>query len=140
MRKKLLFVLMFLAVILAGCAENSEEQSIKNAIISNMDAMNKEDAAQYMSTIYNDGSGLYESTENLIATLFEGYDLESEILSIEVLEITDNTAKIKVKTKTIRKSGGVFKDNEATMIHYMFKEGSVWKIQNSTIENINYID
>ena len=140
MRKELLFVLVLLAVIFTGCAKNSEEQSIKNTIISNTDAMNKEDAALYMSTIYSDGSGLYESTENLIATLFEGYDLDSKILSMEVLEMTDNTAKVKVKTKTIKKSGGIFKDNEATMIHYMFKEGSMWKIQNSTIENINYID
>ena len=140
MKKRVVLILIASLIAFAGCAKNNEEKALKNVIIENTDAMNKEDAARYMSTIYNDGTGLYESTDSIIATLFEGYDLDSKVISTEIIEIKDNTALVRATTKTIKKSGGLFADNEAVMVHTMYKDNGVWKIQSTRIEDMKYLN
>lgn len=140
MKRTLIAAILALLLTVAGCGKNSDEQALKNAIMANTEAMNDENAEAYMETIYNDGTGLYESTRTVIEDLFKNYDLNSKLLKVEVVEIGDGTAKVRTTTSTSKVSGGQFKNNEAVMLHTMVKDAGVWKIQSTQVENVKYTD
>jgi len=134
--KKILAILLVLLMVVSivGC---SDESAIKAVIKDNAKAMEKEDLKGYMASIYADAS-LYDSTENMIAQVFEMYELDIKIKDIEVIEIDGDEARVRVVQRTRNKNSQPFQDNVTTSVHTLIKDDGDWKIKYTEVEDIDY--
>ncbi|MGE3062405.1 MAG: hypothetical protein AB7T10_02070 [bacterium] len=140
MKKWIIGVLIFIATVSIGCFKKNDEQAVKNVIIGNIEAMNREDIKWYMSTIYDDGTDNYDSLEVMLTDIFAKFSIEIEILSIEIVEIGDDVAKARAKTSTKVDGNYPNKNSKATSVHYLVKDNGVWKIQSTINEEVKYFD
>ncbi|MDD3803441.1 MAG: hypothetical protein PHW02_03515 [bacterium] len=140
MNKTATCLIILTALLSFGCFTENDEDAIKKVIMANTEAMNREDLSGYMSTIYNDGSENYKSLEKMLGEIFNAYDIKMSVVSVDVVEITGNTAKARTKTVTNLEGNLPNKNSRATSLHYMIKDNKTWKIQNTVNEEVSYSD
>lgn len=134
----LLAILMIFSVLLVGCKSDGEKEVI-SLIKKNLEYFNEEDIDGYINTISSE-SPVYEPTKIAIEQAFELYDLKVTLDKIEVLEIDDEIAKVQVTQTTKKEEGPEFKNNKTIAVHTLIKTEDGWKVSNSDIKNIEYID
>jgi hypothetical protein len=101
--------------------------------------MNEEEYDEAMNTIHKD-SPSYPATESMLKQLFDRYDLNYKLVSIKVLEDNDSEAKIQFVQVTTKLAGPEFKNNQATGIHTLKKDGDSWKIFSTEMTNVQLLD
>ncbi|MBD3263875.1 MAG: hypothetical protein GF375_02085 [Candidatus Omnitrophica bacterium] len=141
MVKGKIFVLGVLFSVFLSCvcfAETNEEE-IFRVVYDNLAAMEEENLVDYMDTISEDSPG-YNTTKQQLLILFNNYDLDYEIESIELLESSANEAKVKVIQSTRKIEGPEFRNNKIVGIHTLEKTDGGWKIYSTEIRNIEYLD
>lgn len=122
-----------------GCLNTTDEEAaIEPLIMKNAQTLEDEDLSGYMSTIHPD-SPAYDTTEDLIAELFDMYKLTYDVKSVKVLSIDGNEARVRVRMITSKISGPEFGDNDLTAVHVLKQDGGKWKIYESIIESIDYV-
>ena len=112
---------------------------IMAALEENLRAADAEDLPAYMATIHED-SDLYGSTESLMENLFELYDLDYEVETVELVSLSGGEAKLRVTQVTRKVSGPAFRDNRVTVLHALRKSGGQWKFYNTVVLKIEYLD
>jgi hypothetical protein len=112
---------------------------IMAALEENLRAAEAEDLLAYMATIHED-SDLYGSTESLMENLFELYDLDYEVETLELVSLAGGEAKLRVTQVTRKVSGPAFRDNRITVLHALRKSGGQWKFYNTVVLKIEYLD
>ena len=147
--KKLLLSLL-VGTFLAGCGGEErkkgrdakatlEDDEITAVLERNMVAANQEDIDEYMATIHTQ-SPLYVSTSNMATELWRMYDLEIELRNLKVISRTERKARVKFTLTTRKIRGPSFADNKVDGIHVMRKEDGAWKIYQSEMNDVEYLN
>lgn len=115
------------------------EDKVLEVVRKNLEMSEKEDLEGTMSTISSDAE-IYDQTEQTMKQLFEAYDLKYEINEIEVVEISDNEAKVKVVQTTTKVEGPEFRDNKVELVHTLKLKDGKWGILSSETVNVEFLD
>jgi ketosteroid isomerase-like protein len=134
----LLFI-TFLLIIGCGSDKSKDEQAIKDVIYKNIEAGNNEDVAAYISTMDKDYRN-YDRLEDMMNTIFSTYDLNYQVKDLQVIELKDNEAKVKFVQITKKIKGPTFRDNRIEGIHTMHKTDGEWKIYDTQITKMEYLN
>lgn len=119
--------------------KNKDEQAIKDVIYKNIEAGNNEDVAAYISTMDQDNRN-YERLEDMMNTIFRTYDLKYQVKDIKVIELKDNEAKVQFVQITKKVEGPTFRDNRIEGVHTLHKTEGQWKIYDTQITKMDYLN
>ncbi|MCK7517840.1 MAG: hypothetical protein MZV64_09105 [Ignavibacteriales bacterium] len=93
-----------------------------------------------MMTTVHPKSPNYAATEAVAKQIFDRYDLNYKIENIKVLEENDKEAKVEFTQVTTKIKGKDFKNNKATGIHTLKKDGDSWKVYSTEMVNVEFLD
>jgi PBP1b-binding outer membrane lipoprotein LpoB len=136
---KVVISIIFLTLIFISCSSGGNYYTPESVVEANARYMNEEDFDKVMNTI-DENSPAYASSETTIQQLFDMYDLNYKIISIKVLDESNDEAKVEFDQKTTKIKGHAFKNNRVTGIHTLKKVGNSWKIFGTEIKNIDYLN
>lgn len=111
----------------------------RGVIVVNMNAANAEDLDGYMDTIHSKASGRL-LTRTAMQGLFAEYDLRYDIYNLQILEQTDDEARIAFTLVTRKIRGPEFANNKITGVMILRLDGSDWKIYNQEVTDVTYLD
>jgi hypothetical protein len=114
-------------------------EEITNVIYENIRASNNENLAAYMATIHTN-SPYYDTTEEMLQTVFGDYDLSYFVSYVEVIELSNREAVVSFVLTTRRIRGGPFSDNRVTGEWTLRPEDGVWKIYDQKVSDVEYLD
>lgn len=115
-------------------------QSIKKLLIESIKASEAEDIEAGMAMMHPDFP-LLSDIANMMEELILTYDFDYEYDNVEILEVSENEAKVKI-TQTTRKVAGdaEFRDNRTVVIQTLKKYNGEWKFfAVPQILNIEYL-
>ena len=137
---KLLYLFLFAALLFAGCGSNrsENEQALKDVINKNIAAGNDEDVNAYMETIDKDNRN-YNRMQDMMNTNYSTYDLNYQVRDIKILELKDNEAKVQFVQTTKKIKGPTFRNNRIIGVHTMHKTSDGWKIYDTQITKMEYL-
>ena len=138
-RIKVVTSIIFSTLIIISCSNNEDYYTPESVVEANAKYMNEEKYDEAMNTIHKD-SPSYPASEIMIKQLFERYDLNYKIVSMKVLEDNNSEAKIEFVQITTKLNGPEFKNNKATGIHRLKKDGDSWKIYSTEMTDIQPIN
>ena len=137
MKNIALFLLIALAVF--ACSSKKEYKTPESLINANAEYMNEEDLEGVMTTVHPKSPN-YAATEAMAKQIFDRYDLNYKIENIKVLEENDKEAKVEFTQVTTKIKGKDFKNNKATGIHTLRKDGNSWKVYSTEMTNVEFLD
>jgi ketosteroid isomerase-like protein len=120
--------------MVAGCGDDPEEAEVKQVLTDQLEFLRAEDIEGVLSTMHPE-SPQYAATRSLLEQVFELYELDHELESIEVVEMSEKEAKIRAVQVTYRVDGPELSDTKVTAIHTMRKTDGGWKLYNSETES-----
>jgi len=120
-----------------GNTAAAEAPDYKAVVYENIRASNAEDVDAYMATIHPD-SPAYASTREMLATIFQNYDLKYSVSGLNVLEETSREVRLSFVLITQKIRGPDFRDNKITGVMVLRKDGDKWKIYDQTVDKIDY--
>ncbi|MFO5526504.1 MAG: protein kinase domain-containing protein [Cuspidothrix sp.] len=119
--------------------DNNQEAEIKAVFAQNIIGLNEKNLAVAMSAI-DEATPDYEATRNMTQKLFNTYDLKIEINTFEVIEISNNYAKVRITQTTTKIAGPAFRDNILLATNTLRKSNGQWKIISTTVDDIKYLN
>jgi hypothetical protein len=134
-----ILTVIFFIVVINACSNKEEYPTPESVIEANVKYMNEEKFDEAMNTIYKD-SPSYPASEIMIKQIFERYDLNYKIVSMKVVEENDSDAKVEFVQVTTKLKGTDFKNNRATGIHTLKKDGDSWKIYGTEMTDIQFLN
>ena len=137
MKNLALILLIILAVF--ACSSKKEYKTPESLINANAEYMNEEDLEGVMTTVHPKSPN-YAATEAMAKQIFDRYDLNYKIENIKVLEENDKEAKVEFTQVTTKIKGKDFKNNKATGIHTLRKDGDSWKVYSTEMVNVEFLD
>jgi hypothetical protein len=137
MKNIALILLIILAVF--ACSSKKEYKTPESLIKANAEYMNEEDLEGVMTTVHPKSPN-YAATEAMAKQIFDRYDLNYKIENIKVLEENDKEAKVEFTQVTTKIKGKDFKNNKATGIHTLKKDGDSWKVYSTEMVNVEFLD
>lgn len=125
-----------------GELSNQEEaEKAVQVITDNLAFATSEDIDGYVSTIIESA---HEETRKELSPVFEEYDLEHTILSIEILEQEENRMLIQAQQQTIMTSSAegapVYRNHIAEVNYTMTIENGEWKIEETAMTDTKFIE
>lgn len=136
---KKILVLFTIVLITYSCSSEKEYKTPEELLKANTAYMNEEDLEAVMTTVHPK-SPSYSATEAMAKQIFERYDLNYKIENIKVLEQNDKEAKVEFTQVTTKLKGKDFKNNKATGIHTLRKDGNSWKVYSTEMTNVEFLD
>lgn len=133
------FILTILLITFISCSNGEDYYTPESVIEANAKYMNEEKFDEAMNTIHKD-SPAYPATESMLKQLFERYDLNYKVVSMKVTEETDLEAKIEFVQITSKLKGPEFKNNKATGVHTLKKDGDSWKIYSTEMTDVRFLN
>lgn len=156
MKRLLIVALLFLIVLFSAYNSFGEESSsgqeageelideevaaAKEVLEANLQYSEAEDMEQYLQTIASHG---HEATRAEMNQFFQDYTVSHELTAFEVVERHDD--EIVVKTSQIIKDQNQegdkrYKSHKAEMMHVLKKEDNQWKIFESNVMDVQFIE
>ena len=117
----------------------NREPIIRALVYENLDAYNVQDVNRYMATIHPEAD-FYDETQKELEGLLGQYDLKATIDNLEVLEIGDEEARVRMTLTTRKVSGPAFRDNRIDMEMVLRKLDRRWFIYDQTVYDVEYLD
>jgi len=138
---KYAFLLFISILVINGCGsdKSSEEQAVKDVIIKNTEAGNDEDVTAYINTMDKDNKN-YEHLSDMMNTIFSTYDLNYQVKDMKVIELNNDEAKVQFVQITKKVKGPTFRDNRIEGVHILHKTDGEWKIYDTQIKKIDYLN
>ncbi len=138
---KYAFLLFVSFLLLNGCGSDrsGEEQAVKDIIMKNTQAGNDEDVAAYISTMDRENKN-YDHLGQMMNTIFSTYDLNYQVKDLKVIELKDDEAKVQFVQITKKEKGPTFRDNRIEGIHILHRTDGEWKIYDTQIKKIDYLN
>lgn len=133
------FILTILLITFISCSNGEDYYTPESVIEANAKYMNEEKFDEAMNTIHKD-SPAYPATESMLKQLFDRYDLNYKVVSMKVTEETDLEAKIEFVQITSKLKGPEFKNNKATGVHTLKKDGDSWKIYSTEMTDVQFLN
>jgi hypothetical protein len=135
-----LFVIILLSTAVPGCSQEAETPNDPVSVVKeNIKAMNSEDLDKAMATI-DKQSASYDQTKEIAQRLFDIYDLNYALDSVRVIMQTDDEARVACVQTTSKVTGPAFRDNKIDFVHTLRKVDGIWKIYNSKIMKLDYLN
>jgi len=137
---KYLQLLLMISVVLipTTSCESKSDNEITSVIYKNIEAANAEDIDGYMATLHPKSPG-FDITRTTMVSGFEMYDLDYQVTNINIIEQTDQLARVEFVLTTRKLHGPDFVDNTIVAIAIIKKDGDKWKFYNQEIEKIEYL-
>ncbi|MCK7527988.1 MAG: hypothetical protein MZV64_65530 [Ignavibacteriales bacterium] len=132
-------LLLLIALAVFACSSKKEYKTPESLIKANAEYMNEEDLEGVMTTVHPKSPN-YAATEAMAKQIFDRYDLNYKIENIKVLEENDKEAKVEFTQVTTKIKGKDFKNNKATGIHTLKKDGDSWKVYSTEMVNVEFLD
>jgi len=139
MKYACIFLLTALFIIGCGSNKNNEEEAIKEVVYKNTEAGNNEDVAAYINTMDKNNRN-YDRLEDMMNTIFQTYDLNYQVKDLKVTEIKDDEATVKFVQITKKVKGPTFRDNRVEGVHTLRKTNGEWKIYDTQITKMDYLN
>lgn len=136
--KNIALILLIILVVFA-CSSKKEYKTPESLINANAEYMNEEDLEGVMTTVHPKSPN-YAATEAMAKQIFDRYDLNYKIENIKVLTENDKEAKVEFTQVTTKIKGKDFKNNKATGIHTLKKDGDSWKVYSTEMVNVEFLD
>jgi len=108
-------------------------------VYRNIAAANAEDMDAYMATIHPE-SPFYNSTERTIYWMFQNYDLDYHLSTVDLESQSDQEVRIAFKLFTRKLRGPEFRNNEITGVFILQTYNGTWKIYDQDVLDIEYKD
>lgn len=115
-----------------------DETTLKSVIATlkkNIEASNEENLDDYVQTLIPSAR---KETKQEIQSFFDTYDLHIKLISIEVLEQTNDRVKLRVVQQSENHNDAEYRNHEATVGMTFTKEDSQWLIAESMMENTKF--
>lgn len=132
-------LLLLIALAVFACSSKKEYKTPESLINANAEYMNEEDLEGVMTTVHPKSPN-YAATEAMAKQIFDRYDLNYKIENIKVLEENDKEAKVEFTQVTTKIKGKDFKNNKATGIHTLRKDGNSWKVYSTEMTNVEFLN
>ncbi|MBE4907098.1 hypothetical protein IMZ08_03375 [Bacillus luteolus] len=117
-----------------------EEMAVFELIERNVDVFNNEDVDGYMADLASDYPNLAQTKATIEGT-FAMYDLLAELFEIDILEITEDTASVRIVLQTTSLVESDFKDNVVEFVQVVKKENGKWVLTDQVeILAIEYLE
>jgi hypothetical protein len=126
-------------LILPAAALDMSENAVVQVLYDNINALNNEDIVGAMKAISPE-SPSYDATKEITLQLFKDYEIKYTLESYKVLSLTPEKATVEIVQTTQNYNDMPFNDNRMTAIHELRPYQGQWKIYNTTIENIDYLN
>ncbi len=138
---KYIYLILVTILLFNGCGpdRSKEEQEVKDVIHKNIEAGNNEDVAAYISTMDKDNRN-YEQLENMMNTIFSTYDLNYQVKDLKVTELTEDVAKVNYVQIIKKIKGPNFRDKRVEGVYTLHKTDGAWKIYDTEITKMNYLN
>ena len=131
---------MVCVFLLLGCGTGIPEDEVLVSVIEkNIQMCRDENAQGFMETIHEDAPG-YSTTKQGLEQMFDAYDLSYELKETNVLDKSKDEARIHFVQVTKKISGPEFRDNQLEGVHTLKRSRGVWKIFNTEVTNITFLD
>lgn len=157
MSKKSICVYLLLFVsLLAACSTDKmsepQAQSLKDQTQSadvinvrklleeNLNYATTENIGGYLSTISKKG---HEATREAMLNFFENYDVTHTLLDFELVQEDSSEIIVKARQKsegTTQLEEADYKDHIAEVLHVFIREQDSWKIDESSVTDIKFLD
>jgi len=92
-----------------------------------------------MDTIHSKASGRL-LTRTALQGLFDEYDLRYDVYGLQILEQTDDEARVAFTLVTRKIRGPEFENNKITGVMTLRLDDGAWKIYNQEVADVTYID
>jgi hypothetical protein len=138
---KFVYLFLIAGLFVYGCSSDKgkDEQEIKDVIYKNIQAGNNEDVAAYMSTIDKENKN-YGRMEEMMNKIYSTYDLSYQVKDLKIIELKDNEAKVQFVQITKKIKGPTFRDNRILGIYTFHKTNGEWKIYDTQITKMDYLN
>lgn len=119
--------------------KDSIEKAIKQVVLDNASAIEKEDIKAYLDG-YLLGDNI-DAEKAKMEAQFKKFDFKYSLDKIEVIEVKDNLATVEV-LQTVKNTaeGDEYKDNQSTAKYTMELVDNKWKIKTSDIEVVKFLE
>ena len=142
MRKIFIFLVVIMLISSFQCkieAGSRPDREAVAVIYINMETAENENLKEHLDTIHPE-SPAYSATEKLMPQIFSIYDLDYSIKNIKVVASSPDEIKVSFIQTTKKVRGPEFKDNVVKGSHLLRKSEGKWKIYNSIIDSIDYLN
>ena len=112
---------------------------LRSVVERNLEACETEDLSLMQQTLHP-SSPVFGTTVPAIRPLIAQYDLRYELMSFHCVGVWGDGAVVQVKQKTTKIRGPMFADNIAEARHELRKYGDEWRIWNTVVINVKYLD
>jgi hypothetical protein len=136
---KITFVFALISILVFACSNSEEYLTPESVIEANAKYMTEENFDKVMDTIDKD-SPAYASSESMVKKLFDLYDLNYKIISMKVINESNDEAQVEFVQETTKIKGPAFKNNRVDGVHILKRDDNSWKIYSTKITNIQYLD
>lgn len=138
---KYIYLLLIAILFYNGCGndKSQDEQAIKDVIYKNIEAGNNEDVAEYISTMDKDNRN-YDRLEDMMNKIFSTYDLHYQVKDLKITELKEDEAKVQFVQITKKIKGPTFRDNRIEGVHTLHKTNGEWKIYDTQITKMDYLN
>jgi hypothetical protein len=136
---KITFVFALISIFVFACSNSEEYLTPESVIEANAKYMTEENFDKVMDTIDKD-SPAYASSESMVKKLFDLYDLNYKIISMKVINESNDEAQVEFVQETTKIKGPAFKNNRVDGVHILKRDDNSWKIYSTKITNIQYLD
>ncbi|MGX6972589.1 hypothetical protein [Vagococcus lutrae] len=113
----------------------TDEESIKDAVdvvLINNDAANSENIEAYLDTLSPESR---KATKKELTTFFKTYDVTHDILSIKVLEQSNQKIVLEVTKESHNHNQATFTDHRAENVITLQKQAGNWQIVETFLNN-----
>ena len=137
---KVVYFFLISLLLVAGCSSNNSrnEQEIKDVILKNTEAGNNEDVIAYMNTIDKSNKN-YDTMKDMMNKIYDTYDLSYKVSDLKVTELKGDEAKVQFVQITKKIKGPTFRDNRIEGVHTLHKVNGEWKIFDTKITKMEYL-
>lgn len=116
----------------------AEEQAAKEVVRENVRALENEDMDAMKATLHPE-SPKYSQTVEGMRSVFQQYDLTYD-LEIESVEVDGEEARVEAVQTTRKESGPAFRDNKMWATHVLRKYEGEWRIYDTIVEDVEYLN
>lgn len=110
---------------------------LKKVIERNIESLQEKDLDKAMAPVHPK-SPVYEGTRAALKQAFDSYDLRGDLLSFTFIGTDGEYAVARTKQQTSKVKGPAFRDNILDAIQVFKKDGSEWKLWQTTILEVQY--
>jgi uncharacterized membrane protein len=119
----------------SSTSSTRDRQAVKSLFARHLQALNREDLKNYLTTL-DSKSPKYDQVKQQTSQLFQDYDLNYELKSLEIVSLNDSSGVVKMVAIVKRKGGGSFSDSKIVTYNTVHKSKGAWHISDTEIESL----